>query len=185
MAQREAQFAPGNYIQERTTVSMLYELFIESKRKGKRAPTTLGRYGTLYKTYIEPAFGNMALNDLKQEHLTDAYARWSIKGKSGRPLGARTVRHVHDLIRGMLNYAVRKEKVSRNVATFVSEDLPRAEKPDSVALTEGELKHLLTCADQPTALAKKRGVVSAQSWFAPAVWFASFTGARRGETLVG
>ena len=28
-----------------------------------------------------------------------------------------------------------------------------------------------------------RGVMSAQSWFAPAVWFAAFTGARRGETL--
>jgi integrase len=26
-------------------------------------------------------------------------------------------------------------------------------------------------------------VISAQSWFAPAVWFAAFTGARRGETL--
>ena len=25
--------------------------------------------------------------------------------------------------------------------------------------------------------------MSAQSWFAPAVWFAAFTGARRGETL--
>ena len=162
---------------------MLYKMFIESKRAGKRAPTTLARYGTLYKTYIEPAFGNMALNDLKQQHLTDAYARWSLKGKSGRPLSARTVRHVHDLIRGMLNYAIRKEKVSRNVATLVSEDLPRAEKPDSVALTEGELKHLLACADEPTAWARKRGVVSAQSWFAPAVWFAAFTGARRGEPL--
>lgn len=51
----------------------------------------------------------------------------------------------------MLNYAVWKEKVSRNAATFVSEDLPRAEKADSVALTEGELKQLLTCADEPDA----------------------------------
>ena len=53
----------------------------------------------------------------------------------------------------------------------------------SVALAEDELKRLLGCADEPTAWAKKRGVVSAQSWFAPAVWFAAFTGARRGETL--
>ncbi|MGB6522003.1 MAG: hypothetical protein WBE83_09550 [Candidatus Cybelea sp.] len=60
----------------------------------------------------------------------------------------------------MSNYAVRKEKVDSNIATFVSEDLPRAEKPDSVALTEDELKYLLTCADKPTAWAKKRGVAA-------------------------
>jgi integrase len=150
---------------------------------GNRAPTTLARYGTLYKTHIEPAFGTILLKDLDQQHLTDAYSRWSIKGKSGRPLSARTVRHAHDLMRGMLNYAVRKGKASRNIAMFVSEDLPKAAKPSSVALAEDELKRLLGCADEPTAWAKKRGVVSAQSWFAPAVWFAAFTGARRGETL--
>ena len=53
-----------------------------------------------------------------------------------------------------------RRRLIRNVATFVSEDLPRAEKPDSVALTEDELKHLLTCADKPTAWAKKRGVAA-------------------------
>lgn len=68
MTQREAQFVPGNDTQEHTTVSMLYETFTETKRAGKRAPTTL----------------------------TGAYARWSLDGKSGRPLSARTVRHVHD-----------------------------------------------------------------------------------------
>jgi hypothetical protein len=58
----------------------------------------------------------------------------------------------------MLNYAVRKGKASRNIATFVSEDLPKAAKPASVALTEDELKRLLQCADEPTPWAKKRGV---------------------------
>ena len=62
--------------------------------------------------------------------MTDAYAQWSKEGKSGRPLSARTVRHAHDLLRGMLNYAVRREMVVRNVASLVSEDLPKAEKPD-------------------------------------------------------
>jgi integrase len=183
LAERKARVASGNYIQEQITVSMLFDRFMAVKRAGSRAPTTLARYGTLYRTYIEPAFGAMLLKNLDQQHLTDAYSRWLIKGKSGRPLSARTIRHVHDLIRGMLNYAVRKGKASRNIATFVSEDLPRAVKPTSVALTEEELKRLLSCANEPTAWAKKRGVVSAQSWFAPAVWFAAFTGARRGEIL--
>jgi integrase len=183
LAQRKAQVASETYIQEQINVAMLFEQFMAAKKAGNRAPTTLARYGTLYRTYVQPTFGTTLLKNLDQQHLTDAYSRWSLKGKSGRPLSARTVRHVHDLLRGMLNFAVRKGKVSRNIATLVSEDLPRAAKPSSVALTEQELKHLLECANRPTAWAKKRGVVSAQSWFAPAVWFAAFTGARRGETL--
>jgi integrase len=183
LAQRKAQVTSRTYIQEQINVSMLFEHFMAAKNAGNRAPTTLARYGTLYTTYIKPAFGTMLLKNLDQHHLTDAYSRWSLKGKSGHPLSPRTVRHIHDLMRGMLNYAVRKGKVSRNIATLVSEDLPRAVKPSSVALTEEELRHLLECANQPTAWAKKRGVVSAQGWFAPAVWFAAFTGARRGETL--
>jgi hypothetical protein len=39
-------------------------------------------------------------------------------------------------MRAMLNYAVRKGKASRNIAAFVSEDLPKAAKPVSVALTD-------------------------------------------------
>jgi len=38
-------------------------------------------------------------------------------------------------------------------------------------------------AQAPSEWAQKRRVVSAQSWFAPAVWFGAYTGARRGETL--
>lgn len=183
LAERKAVVVSGRYIQENITVAMLFEQFMAVKRAGNRAPTTLARYGTLYRTYVEPSFGSTLLKELDQHHLTDAYSKWSAKGKSGRPLSARTVRHVHDLMRGLLNYAVRRGKVSRNVAALVSEDLPRALKPQSIALTEVELQRLLECSTRPTVWAKKRGVVSAQSWFAPAVWFAAYTGARRGETL--
>jgi integrase len=120
---------------------------------------------------------------LKQHHLTDAYASWLSKGKGGRALSARSVRHIHDLLRTMLNYALRKGLVHHNVATLVAEDLPRAKKPEPVALTEEQLKKLLASSWEPTDWARKHGVVSAQSWFAPAVWFAAYTGARRGETL--
>lgn len=183
LASRQAQVSSGNYKSEDITVSMLFERFMEVKKTAKRAPATLARYDTLYATYIGPAFKDIPLKSLRQQHLTDAYAQWSKEGKSGRPLSARTVRHAHDLLRGMLNYAVRREMVVRNVASLVSEDLPKAEKPESSALTEKELKQLLASAEEPTAWAKKRGVVSAQPWFAPAVWFAAYTGARRGETL--
>ena len=57
------------------------------------------------------------------------------------------------------------------------------EERDPVALTEEQLKTLFACAWAPTDWARKHGVVSAQSWSAPAAWFAAYTGARRGETL--
>lgn len=183
LAKREEAVAVGRYVVDDVTVSTLFERFIQAKTVAQRAPKTIERYGTLYATYIGPRFGDMTLGNLKQHHLTDAYAKWLAAGKSGRALSARSVRHIHDLLRGMLNYASRKGLLYQNVASLVSEDLPHAKKPDSVALNEEQLKTLLACAQMPTDWARKHGVVSAQSWFAPAVWFAAYTGARRGETL--
>ena len=183
LAKREETVAIGKFVVDDITVSTLFERFIKAKTVAQRAPKTLERYGTLYSTYIGPRFGEITLSKLKQHHLTDAYASWLLRGKSGRALSARTVRHIHDLVRTMLNYALRKGLVHHNVATLVAEDLPRAKKPESVALTEEQLKTLLASAWMPTDWARSHGVVSAQSWFAPAVWFAAYTGARRGETL--
>ncbi|MHB8432297.1 MAG: tyrosine-type recombinase/integrase [Candidatus Tyrphobacter sp.] len=183
LAKREEAVAIGKFVVDDITVSTLFERFIQAKTVAQRAPKTIERYGTLYAIYIGPRFGDMTLGNLKQHHLTDAYAKWLVAGKSGRALSARSVRHIHDLTRAMLNYAIRKGLVHQNVAALVSEDLPQARKPDSVALSEEQLKTLLVCAQTPTDWARTHGVVSAQSWFAPAVWFAAYTGARRGETL--
>lgn len=183
LAKREADVASGKYVTEDIAVSTLFERFIESKKVAQRAPKTIERYGTIYATYLGPEFGEVILRNLRQHHLTNAYAGWLAKGKSGRALSARTLHHIHDLLRAMLNYAVRKGLVTQNVAILVSEDLPRTSKPESVALTEDELRQLLASAQAPSEWAQKRRVVSAQSWFAPAVWFGAYTGARRGETL--
>ena len=50
-------------------------------------------------------------------------------------------------------------------------------------LTEVELRKLLDEAKNPSSRSKKRGYLSAQPWFYPAVAFAAYTGARRGEVL--
>ena len=52
-----------------------------------------------------------------------------------------------------------------------------------MALDEIELRTVLEAAKNPSRLAKKRGTISAQLWFYPAVAFAAYTGARRGEVL--
>lgn len=183
LAKREEDVAIGRYVNEDITVSKLFERFMLAKKVAQRAPKTIERYGTLYAAYIGPRFGDVVLRNLRQHQLTEAYGSWLARGKSGRALSARTLHHIHDLFRVMFNFAVRKGLAQVNVAALVSEDLPRTSRPDSIALTEDQLRQLLTCAQDPTQWARKRGVVSAQSWFAPAVWFAAYTGARRGETL--
>jgi integrase len=76
------------------------------------------------------------------------------------------------------------EYVSRNVASLVSgDDLPKAIKPKPKALSETELSKLLAEAKNPTSRSKKRGYLSSQPWFYPAVFFAAYTGCRRGEIL--
>jgi integrase len=79
---------------------------------------------------------------------------------------------------------VRKELLTRNVAALIEDDdLPKARRPKPLALTEDELRKLLDEAKNPTNRAKKRGYLSSQPWFFPAVFFAAYTGCRRGEVL--
>jgi|HubBroStandDraft_5_1064220.scaffolds.fasta_scaffold00034_39 integrase len=84
---------------------------------------------------------------------------------------------INDLM--LINYTV-----SRNVAALVSgDDLPKAVKPKPKALTSAELTKLLAEAKNPTSRSKKWGYLSSQPWFYPAVFFAAYTGCRRGEIL--
>jgi integrase len=46
-----------------------------------------------------------------------------------------------------------------------------------------ELVKLLAEAKNPSSRSKKRGYLSSQPWFHPAVFFAAYTGCRRGEIL--
>jgi integrase len=70
------------------------------------------------------------------------------------------------------------------VAAFIEDDdLPKTVRPRPIALTEVELRKVLDEAKNPSSRSKKRGYLSAQPWFYPAVAFAAYTGARRGEVL--
>lgn len=61
---------------------MLYEIFIENKRGGKRAPTTLARYGTLYKTCIEPPLAILAGHPKVKAVVLSAPARFGMSKTS-------------------------------------------------------------------------------------------------------
>jgi integrase len=165
------------------SVAELFGEFLQIKRRTLSA-SALERYEGLFRNYIGPSIGDAKVSALRPEHLTDAYAKWSAEGVSGRPLSGRTVHHLHDLIRCALNFGVRRERVTRNVAVSLeSEDLPKATKPEPIALDEAEMATLLSTARNPSERAKRSGGPSAEPWFYSAVAFALYTGARRGEVL--
>jgi integrase len=190
LAQREAEILKlrkaielGEEVKDEIELGELFERFMKAKRTNKES-TTLERYDSLVKLYLTPRFGSMKARTLRPFHLTTAYAEWQQKGRDGKTVSSRTVRHAHELLRNILNWGVRGELLTRNVAALVGDDdLPKTVKPKPVALTDTELRTLLNEAKSPTSRSKKRGYLSSQPWFYPAVAFAAYTGARRGEVL--
>jgi len=182
LVKREESVRNGDLVCDGMTISTLFERFMA--KRTRLSPTTLLRYRTLFKTYLDPAFGQKKVSQLRQIDLIEAYAKWTNEGRDGRQVSERTIRHAHDLLRAVLSWAVRLELARRNVAKLIDhEDLPKPMTPELKALTESELRRLLQEAKSPTKRAQKRGTLGSQPWFYPAVAFAAYTGARRGEVL--
>lgn len=183
VTKQRAAIANGELAKDEVLLAELFEGFLSQKRM-KKEENTIRRYEALVKLYLKPRFGNRQAKHLKPSHLTDAYTNWQENGRDGRAVSAKTIRHVHELFRNVLNWGVRREQLSRNVAALVSDDdLPKVVKPKPEALSDEEVRVLLREAKSPTQRAKKRGYLSSQSWFYPAVAFSVYTGARRGEVL--
>lgn len=193
LAQRRAELVSarkahesGHIVKDEMRLADLFAEFMLAKTT--KAETTVKRYESIIRLYLTPQFGGMVAGSLRPYHLTDAYAEWMTNGRrvgdEANMISARTVRHVHETMRNVLSWGVRREVLSRNVAALISEDdLPKAIKPKPKALTDAEVRKLLAEAKSPPSRSKKRGYLSAQPWFYPAVMFSVYTGARRGETL--
>ncbi len=184
LIRRQEQLRIGQpIIDEALTLGELYKRFMDEKRT-YLATTTLERYAELYKRYLHPAFGDVRVSSLGQANLAEAYSKWSEQGCDGTAVSGRTIRHAHDVLRNILGWGVRRELVTRNVASLLrGGDLPRAIKPEPRALSGAEVKRVLQTAKSPSNRARKRGGLSSQSWFYPAVAFSIHTGARRGEVV--
>ncbi len=156
----------------------LFDRFMQIKAE-RLAPNTMQRYEGLMKLYLRPAFGARMAGSVKTAELVAAYARWS-KGR----IGARTVHHAADLMRNILNRAVKWGIIDRNPAALLDgDDLPKLVKPESTVLTASELRALLEEAKNPAKRCDARGYLSASNAFYPVIAFAAYTGARLGEVL--
>ena len=135
-------------------------------------PRTKAGYGELISTYVVPHIGSMRLQAVKPATLSALYADLLARGgKGGRPLSARTVNHVHALLRKSLNDAVLTDQVlPTNPASRAKR--PRQEKGrDRVELlwSANDLRRFLSLVEDHRLSALYR--------------LAAFTGARRGELL--
>ena len=179
VAAREAAVLRGEYGSgSDIQMNELFDRFMQVKAD-RLAPASLHRYDGLLDVYLRPAFGTRTAGSVKASDLVSAYSRWTQRRISGR-----TVRHASDLMRNVLNRAVKWGVIGLNPSALLdSDDLPKVVKPESTVLTEAELRQLLAEAKKPAPRSQARGYLCAYSAFYPAVAFAAFTGARQGEVL--
>jgi integrase len=96
---------------------------------GTLSPTTLAEYRRLLDKIILPRFGSTKLRSLRTSDLDAFYAQLGRRGvPGGRPLGAQSIRHVHALLRRLLNQAAKWGWIAVNPAANASP--PKVYKQD-------------------------------------------------------
>src|SRR5262249_49404264 len=104
----------------KTTVAAFLERWIEYMH-GQVSPRSHERYAELCRKNISPLLGDVALRKLQPVHISEVYTRALASGRrDGKGgLSARTVTHMHRVLREALQYAVRWQLVARNPADAV------------------------------------------------------------------
>lgn len=157
----------------RLKFSAFLDQWLNEYAKHRCAAKTLERYITLGR-HATKYLGETELQDLSPlpiesmlNNLLDCGGRIDDTHPNGRPLSARTVRHIAFLIHDSLESAVRWDLLPANPMDRVV--LPKAEKKEILALDKQGLSQIL-------------GAVSGTSLF-PLFVTAASTGCRRGELL--
>jgi integrase len=89
--------------------------------------------------------GKKRLVDLDFTTLENLYKHMmTAKEEDGLGLTPRTVIYLHQLLNNALNYAVKKRLLTQNPCQYV--DLPKRQKPETQAMTEGEVSAFLDAA---------------------------------------
>jgi integrase len=139
------------------------------------SPTTLHEYERLLDRLILPKFGQTKVRAIRAADLDAFYAALAQRGgQGGAPLGAQSIRHVHALIRRLLNQAVKWSWLTVNPATQASPprvipknlELPTPEAIVRVLSLAGERDPDLECFLRLAAVTgARRGELCALRWF--------------------
>ncbi|WP_088284712.1 site-specific integrase [Kineosporia sp. A_224] len=162
----------NTYVQDRGyTVAEYLEQWLELKKTLGRKPSTVQGYEGVIRVHLISKLGRHRLRDLRPDHvqgMLDLIAREPARswGKQHVTPTAGTLVNVRAVLRAALNDAVRRQLITRNVATLVA--LPAAKRRKPVALTDDRLRLFLEeAAGHPFELL----------WFVVSVY-----GMRRGES---
>jgi integrase len=134
------------------------------------SPSTYERYEEMVEHHLIPALGSIRLRALRPGHIQKAYAEFASAGgrrRKGEALSARTVKHVHAVLRLALRWAVRWQYLANNPSDAAAP--PRAARKEMRALNQDEAARLLDAA--------------AGSRFFPVFFLLLQTGVRIGEAL--
>ena len=140
----------------------VYAIWRETRWPGLE-PKTTARYEQVWRTYLEPSFGNRKLNTVSRELVRRYFAELATSGKA-----AGTVRKIHAVLSAMLTEAVELGYLRVNPCTRVR-GLPRAARREMLFLSADEVHRLA------------QGITP---YYRDLVYTAAFTGLRASE-LVG
>jgi site-specific recombinase XerC len=101
----------------RTTVAAFLERWLEHMQS-QVSPRSHERYAELCRKNLAPLLGNLKLTKLQPAHISAAYAKALTRGRrdGSGGLSARTVTHMHRVLRQALQQAVQWQMLSRNPA---------------------------------------------------------------------
>ena len=154
----------GTFVAPHTlTLGEWLDTWLWEYKKPRLRPNSFDSYERLVRCHLKPALGQLALRDLRPEHLQHFYNE-----KMQQGLAAGTVRYCHTLLHGALAQAEQHGLLVRNVTKLTA--LPREARKEMCTLT----------LDQVTT--KLLPALTQDRLFA-AIFLAFGTGLRRGEIL--
>jgi integrase len=156
----------------RMTVAAFLERWIEHM-EGQVSPRSRERYAELCRKNIVPLLGGLALTKLQPAHISQAYAKALASGRrdGSGGLSARTVTHMHRVLREALQQALRWQMLPRNPTDAVKP--PKVERQQMQVLDTDDAVELIEAARDTSLFVPillgvrcglRRGEVAALRW---------------------
>ena len=137
----------GSVLDDKLTVGAWLRHWLGIVEKRDVAPATFEKYRWAVEKHLVPALGNVTLIELTTERIEVGLERLQNDRTPNRPATASTQHAVLTVLRGALQEALRREKLSRNVARNVRIKMP--EEVEIVPLTTDEVTAVFkTCENR-------------------------------------